>query len=151
MDCMEQIAREARTELGGTLRYGYGAPEDTGVAQWVDVSRSGAAIQLGRYLRPGREVTLEINSPLAMNGPLKVRAKVVWCAAARKSGHFNAGLLVYRDTPEMALDFAALGYAARRQANHTTSGEINKKPLWNLFPQREEAENFGGFAQARAV
>jgi hypothetical protein len=130
MECMEQIAREARTELGGTLRYGYGAPEDTGVAQWVDVSRSGAAIQLGRYLRPGREITLEVNSPLAMNG---------------------AGLLVYRDTPEMALDFAALGYAARRQQNTTTSGEVSKKPLWNLFPQREESGNLGGFAQARAV
>lgn len=151
MECMEQIAREARTELGGTLRYGYGAPEDTGVAQWVDVSRSGAAIQLGRYLRPGREITLEVNSPLAMNGPLKVRARVVWCTAARTAGHFNAGLLVYRDTPEMALDFAALGYAARRQQNTTTSSEVYKKPLWNLFPQREEAGNLGGFAQARAV
>lgn len=151
MTTMEQTAREARTELGGALRYSYAAPEDSGVARWRDVSRSGASIELGRYLRPGREVMLEVSSPLVLNGPLKIRGRVVWCRPAAEAGRYVAGLFIYRDTPEMALDFAALGYAARRQSNTQDVNEVSKGPLWTLFSPRTETGTYNGLAQARAV
>jgi hypothetical protein len=151
MNMIELRVREARTEMVGTVQYSYGTPEDCGVARWCDVSRAGASVRLGRYLRPGRELTLHVNSPLAASGPLTVRARVVWCAPLGDAGQYAAGLMVYRDTPEMALDFAALGYAARQQANGAAQQAETNKPMWTLYPLRSDARNYGTLSQAQAV
>ena len=79
-------AREARTELAGAVAYEYEGPRDCGEARWSNVSRTGGAIALGRYLRPGREVTLSFESPLVSSGPLVVRGRIVWCRAFGTSG-----------------------------------------------------------------
>lgn len=105
--------RETRTPLQGTVRYVYGDPEEAGVARWREVSRTGARVLLGRYLRPGRWMAISFDSPLAANAPLTAKARVAWCKPLPGGIEFEAGLQILRDTPEMALDFAALGYRVR--------------------------------------
>ncbi len=150
MTKMEHTAREARYTLGGTVQYTYGLPVEAGMAQWCDVSRAGASISLGRYLRPGRELYLEVPSPLTPGALVKVRAQVAWCAPACEAGHFVAGLLVYRDTPEMALDFAAISQWAR-STNSAAPKRVFDKPVWKLFPRRSEEGVSIGYAQSQAV
>jgi len=148
MGTVTERAREARTELAGSVAYAYEGPRDCGEARWANVSRAGGAITLGRYLRPGREVTLSFESPLVSSGPLSVRARIVWCRPAGHSGEFEAGLAIYRDTPEMALDFAAMGYAARKQVNKGTDAPVSK-PVWPGFEAVMETPQLA--AQARCA
>ncbi len=151
MTNMEHTAREARYALDGTVQYSYGLPVESGMAQWFDVSRTGASVRLGRYLRPGRELWLELLSPSPQgNVQLKVRTQVAWCAPAGESGQFVAGLLVYRDSPELALDFAAISQSARN-ANSGRLKTVLDKPVWNLFPHRRDERVSIGFAKSQAV
>lgn len=129
--------REARTALAGSVAYGYEGPREQGVARWANVSRTGGAIVLGRYLRPGREITLSFESPLVHSGPLSVRARIAWCRPSGTKGEFVAGLAIYRDTPEMALDFAAMGYAARQQSNKCAGTPVST-PVWPGFEAAQE-------------
>ena len=140
--------RESRIRLCGALRFWGEKPEDGGAGAWNDVSRAGASIQLGRYLRPGRNVWMEFESPLSADAPMRARARVVWCTP-QGGNRFVAGLAIYRDCPKSALDFSALGYFARRQMN-AGSGSRVVTPSWNLFPRRE-AEEVIGLAHAQAV
>ncbi|MBI1320318.1 MAG: hypothetical protein GC168_15430 [Candidatus Hydrogenedens sp.] len=128
--------REMRNALRGALQYTCAGPDDEGTARWLNVSRTGAAISMGRYLRPGREITLVFDSPLAYSHPHEVRARIIWCRPAGGGIEFTAGLEIYRDTPEMALDFAALGYAARRQSNNATGAPVTQ-PVWPGFTHGE--------------
>jgi len=129
--------RETRSALYGGLDYTCAGPSDTGSARWRNVSRTGAALELGRYLRPGREITLEFNSPLALSRPLRVRARVVWCRPEASGIAFTAGVAIYRDTPELALDCAALGYAARQQMNNAPEAPVSH-PVWPGFDKVSE-------------
>jgi hypothetical protein len=133
--------REVRTVCGGRLTYRHDGPADSGPARWCDVSRTGARIALGRYLRPGRWVTLEFDAPLVCGAPVQVRARVVWCRPSGDGLSFEAGLSVLRETPELALDFAALGYRARAGANSPGAGAVSSaghpvaKSVSNTGPQ----------------
>lgn len=150
MTKLEQTAREARYILGGSVQYTYGLPVESGMAQWCDVSRAGASISLGRYLRPGRELSLAIPSPVTPGVVVQVRAQVAWCAPAGEAGQFVAGLLIYRDTPEIALNYAALGHWAR-STNSAVSKRVLDRPVWKLFPRRREEGVSIGYAQSQAV
>lgn len=116
--------RECRTPLGGRVLYQQEDPRDAGVARWRDVSRTGARIGIGRYLRPGRWITLAFDAPLVQGAQLEARARVVWCRPAEDGLTFEAGLCILREMPEMALDFAALGYRARRGANSPAAAGV---------------------------
>lgn len=125
--------RELRIPLRGNVRYEYDSPRDGGLAHWIDVSRVGAALHIGRYLRPGREVTLYFESPLVSGTELAVRARIVWCRPLRDCGTaFVVGLQVHREDPKLALDFAALGYRARAAANRTGTKTV-EPAVWPGF------------------
>lgn len=142
----ELLARETRSRIGGTLEYLHGAPQESGVAEWRDVSRCGASISLGRFLRPGRELTLTAASPLYPGRTMRLRAQVMWCAPSEAAGRFTAGLLVYRDRPEAALEFATLAHAARGAKTG-----LENKPVWRLYPPCPETMERAGLAHAKAV
>lgn len=110
----DRTPREARTALAGGFHFECDAGH-AGTGRWLNVSRVGANVLLGRYLKPGREVTLRFASPLVSRDALEVTARVMWCKPVHGGPEFVAGFRIRRDTPEMALDFATLGYAAREE------------------------------------
>jgi len=125
--------REPRTTLEGTVRYEYDNAREAGVARWIDVSRVGAALHLGRYLMPGREVILVFPSPIVADEERRVRAKVVWCRPTKEGGFgYVAGLRIHREDPKRALHFAALGYTARAALN-TAASKTVKSAVWPGF------------------
>lgn len=147
MKSISQRNRESRTVLNGSVEFRHDFPEGNGQARWTDVSRCGAAVRLGRYLRPGRQLWL---STLVEGEILELRAQVVWCNAVSHDGDYAAGLLIYRETPEAALTFSRLGHAARC-SNSPGELQVTEKPVWNLFPHRLREQALNGLAQARAV
>lgn len=141
--------REIRTPLQGAVRYVYGDPEEAGVARWREVSRTGARVLLGRYLRPGRWLALSFDSPLAANAPLTVRARVAWCKPLESGVEFEAGLQILRETPEMALDFAALGYRVQSNTSPRPVVETTVPTPWRWTEHNNEIA--GGALQPQAV
>ena len=109
-------AREERTALSGSLTYRH-EPGEQGRARWLNVTRVGASIRLGRYLRPGRLLHLSFANPLDSGAQADVAAQVAWCRLVPGSVDFEAGLRIMRDAPEMALAFAALGYEKVKEMN----------------------------------
>jgi hypothetical protein len=96
----------------GTLEY-QASPDDTGWARWQTVSRDGACIHLGRYLRPGKYSLLRWRRHL---GTAEFKARVVWCRPVSADGHFLAGLKIIHDEPgseEALAAVAGLSAAAR--------------------------------------
>jgi len=112
--------RELRTPLAGSVHYISGCG-DAGRAVWCNISRTGASVQLGRYLRPGHVLQLQ---PFTRDTEAcwAIPARVVWCERVPGTLQFRAGLAVDRRCPETALRFAALGYealATNRNTNRT--------------------------------
>ena len=103
------IMRELRTPLSGSFAYASGCGE-AGRAVWLNISRTGAAIQLGRYLRPGHLIQLSLES--GNDGGWSIPARIAWCVSIPGTLQFQAGLAVQRTSPESALQFATLGYEA---------------------------------------
>ncbi len=103
------IQRERRTPVSGWVAYRC----ESGVAgkgYWLNVGRTGAAIRLGRALRPGEYLSLRFASPLMLGEDVEVVARVIWCRPLDGVREYAAGLQIRRDTPEAALAFSALGY-----------------------------------------
>lgn len=103
--------RELRAPLAGTLHYVSGCG-NAGRAAWLNISRTGASVRLGRYLRPGHRVHL-VPADADQGAPWAIPARIVWCAPIPGTLLFRAGLAIDRRCPECALRFAELGYAAR--------------------------------------
>jgi len=102
--------RELRTPLIGNFRYVSGCG-NAGQATWIDISRAGAAVRLGRYLRPGHLIQVQP----AADDPEQhwaIPARIIWCSRIPGTLHFRAGLAIDRSCPETALRFATLGYEA---------------------------------------
>ncbi len=130
--------RELRTPLEGPLTLRCNA-KDTAPAHWANISRTGAGIRMGRYLRPGRRVRLFFDSPEHPGKSVEMNAHVIWCKP-RRTGHvFDAGMAVHRSVPETALAFAALGHRAQREAN--------KPPDLEVLPSRRSNLAVGGGPQ----
>lgn len=141
MTTTTETQRETRSSHTGHVSYRY--DDETGSGTWMDVSRVGAQVLLGRYLRPGRTLTLRFASPLVSNRELEVTAQVVWCRPEKYSQDFTVGLLIQRDTPEMALDFATLGHAAREEkAPKSNKVERPKVPVtvWSGFEDKARTQ-----------
>lgn len=120
MNTCNSDEREIRTPLWGTFHYVSGCGE-AGRATWLNVSRTGAGVQLGRYLRPGHVVQLQCDGD-ETTGTWPIPATVIWCRPIPDSVQFQAGLAIDRTCPETALRFATLGYAAlaMNKSNLTT-------------------------------
>ena len=132
MDTYPGQSRESRERLDGRLEYACGEPNSAGFADWRNVSRTGGSVRLGRYLRPGREIAVWFESPLAAEQMVRVRARIQWCRPSGTPGAFTAGLAIIRDTPEQALAYAALSQAAREQSNKRASAPVSH-PVWTRF------------------
>lgn len=123
-----QPAREPRTPVSGTLKY-VCAPDETGRARWLNVSRTGASIRLGRYLRPGRRIALQFEAPHLSGATFVVESRIVWCRPVTGGLEFAAGLQLYRDVPDAVVAFASVGYAARRQSNTTAAARVLREEV----------------------
>ena len=118
--------REQRYTLRGPVAYTSGCGE-RGQATWLNISRTGAAILLGRYLRPGRPINLEL--AVAGGGvAVAIPAEIAWCVPIAGTHHFRTGLKILRNDPEIALHFASLGYAA--QAQNKINAETVIEAVW---------------------
>lgn len=124
--------RELRTPLTGTFAYASGCGE-AGRAEWLNISRTGAAIQLGRYLRPGHLIQLLLES--GNDAEWNIPARIAWCVSIPGTLQFQAGLAVQRTTPENALQFATLGYGALA-LNKTNSNSVITA-VWPGFTSAE--------------
>jgi hypothetical protein len=114
--------REIRTPFTGAFTYVSGCG-DAGRATWLNISRTGAAVRLGRYLRPGHVVQLHPAS-VDQDASWSIPARVVWCTRIPGTFQFQAGLAVDRSCPEATLHFATLGYAARALNTNTDSAVV---------------------------
>lgn len=110
--------RELRNPLAGTVRYVSGCG-NAGQATWIDISRTGASVRLGRYLRPGHIIQLrpagDDRDPV-----WGIPARIAWCTRISGTLQFRAGLAIDRSCPEDALNFAALGYEALAMNRNTS-------------------------------
>ena len=87
--------RTRRVPLRGQFEFRSG-DDETGKAEWRGLSRNGACIQTGRYLRPGREIRI-------ISHGLELDARVVWSRAKEDGERFIAGLTLINKTPEASL------------------------------------------------
>ncbi len=122
----EAWERERRTQLGGSLQYTTGCGE-AGQATWLNISRTGAGLLLGRYLRPGRTLLLEL-AATETDCTVLVPAEVAWCVPQLGKPSFKTGLRIHRDDPEVALHFAKLGY--RALAENKNGGKTVVTAVW---------------------
>ena len=125
--------REGRTALEGEFSFVCDEGH-AGGGRWLNVSRVGASVFLGRYLMPGRELTLRFASPLVTNDTLSATARVMWCRQVKGRPEFVAGIRIRRETPAMALDFATLGYTARQERVAAESNIFNTKTVRPAVP-----------------
>lgn len=96
----DEKRRFERVPLDGRLTYRYNQGENA-AGTWRDLSRSGARIQLGRYLRPGRRVMLIVASDDESDEPaIELKAQIVWCRPVSDSHDFEAGLRIFHDQPD---------------------------------------------------
>ena len=137
--------REVRSTLTGRVAFEV-APGERGTASWMDVSRVGARMVLGRYLRPGRLVTLAFTAPWNGSTEVSLVARVVWCRQGSDSAEFHAGLQIVREDPAAALAFSLLLQIARGAANNAGSGAVittvwpNFRAIEDRQPQPEAVE-----------
>ena len=133
MKTNNKLSREMRTELDGSIAYKSGCGE-AGQATWLNISRTGAAVVLGRYLRPGRLVSLEPNGT-TQTDTVAIPAEIAWCFPVPGTLHFEAGLKILRSDPEIALHFAALGYSALAENRN------NAKTVANVVWSTQELDS----------
>lgn len=91
---MQDERKSRRLPLSGKFEYEYENGEQ-GQGCWLSISTDGACVQLGSYLRPGRQMRATYHG-------LEVTLRVVWCRPAGE-GRFVAGVQVLRGGPELAL------------------------------------------------
>ena len=137
--------REVRSALDGRVACEV-APGDRATASWMDVSRVGARVVLGRYLRPGREIALAFTAPWNGRTEVSLQARVIWCRQGGDSAEFHTGLQIVRDTPAAALAYGLLVQIARGAVNTEGSGAVvttvwpNFRLIEDRQPQPEATE-----------
>lgn len=128
-----QQEREARTALRGQMRYTYDEAQ-SGLAYWLNVSRTGAAVRLGRYLRPGRQLCLLVADPNAPDRVVEVRARVVWCRPVGDGSQFFAGLGLLRQRPEEALAIYRWVQRARQEKGALLNKSLVSEVVEGVWP-----------------
>lgn len=100
-------------------------------AYWHDISRTGAGVRLHQELPSDIPFTISFLSPLQPYVETCMRAQVAWLRHHTDCGCLAAGLRLFRDDPETALAFAALGYLAEERSNNTAGRGV--LPVWSGF------------------
>jgi hypothetical protein len=80
-----------RVGLSGPVEFCCG-PDETGCAQWENLSQTGAGLRLGRYLRPGRRIAIAATRPRLHDEPAELVGRVVWCRPNADGKSFAAGV-----------------------------------------------------------
>jgi len=96
-----------RLALSGAVEYRYGVDE-LGYAQWQDIGRGGASLHLGRYLRPGRSVTLIRRARSIHDEPIELSGRITWCRPCDDGRNFLAGIRFRRQSPEICFAISSL-------------------------------------------
>jgi PilZ domain-containing protein len=99
--------RGSRVALSGTVKYSYNAGE-SGTATCCDVSGGGMRVVLGRYLRPGRRLMVQVPHGSNKRRHAELKAEIAWCSPTEEPHEFLAGLRVLHDAPEAAQTLTAL-------------------------------------------
>ncbi len=99
--------RDSRVTLSGTVKYSYSGGE-SGTATCCDVSGGGMRVVLGRYLRPGRHLMVQVPHGANKKRHAELKAEIAWCSPTEEPHEFIAGLRVLHDEPEAAHTLAAL-------------------------------------------
>lgn len=137
--------REARSAMQGPVTLEVN-PETRLNASWSDVSRVGARVVLGCYVRTGRVVALTFTAPWNSHTEVMLQARVIWCRQGGDSAEFLVGLQVLRETPEAALAFSLVRQISRDAANRAETHVVlptmwpNFRPIADRQPQPEAAE-----------
>lgn len=138
MKANNDYVREVRAALDRRVTYEV-TPGDGGSATWIDVSRVGVRMLLGRYLRPRRVIALAFAAPWDEHTEVRLSARVIWCRQAKDSAEFHAGLQVLRESPESALAFGLLVQQAREAANNE-GGNAVLPTVWPSFRVVEDRQ-----------
>jgi hypothetical protein len=109
---MQDERKSRRLPLTGGFEYEHSNGEH-GKASWRSISKDGACMQIGHFVRPGRTMR-------AFYHGLNLNLRVVWCRPAGSEDWFVAGVQVVNGGPELAL--MTLMAAARRLASR---GKLN--------------------------
>lgn len=127
--------RYGRLPFSENMRYQCAA-HDAGQARCLDAGRGGFRVHLGRYLRPGRLVMLEMADPAHPTEAVELKGRVVWCRPASESCMFEAGVRIFSESEETDATMAAVSKPA---------------PIW--WPTVEEAprNRLGVFLAAHAL
>ena len=87
--------RSRRAPFHGEFEYRYDGNQ-SGKAEWRSVGREGACIRIGRYLSPGRRMTVDCRG-------LELEARIIWCRATAGGDHFVAGLQIVNGGAEASM------------------------------------------------
>ena len=87
--------RSRRAPFHGEFEYRYDG-DRSGKAKWCSVGREGACIRIGRYLSPGKRMTLDCQG-------LELDARVIWCRATAGGDQFVAGLQIVNGGAEASM------------------------------------------------
>lgn len=99
------------------------AHNEDGAARIKNVSRSGVALSLGRYLRPGPVLVFRFDDVLFNNRPVEISALTVWCRPEPDSpDRFQAGFAVVHGEPHTLGAISEVFYAAIREAATSCMG-----------------------------
>lgn len=99
-----------RVSYAGPVDYRLAGASETGRGEWQSVGLGGGAVRLGRYLRPGRRVALDVNGH-------EVDAQIVWSRPEDRAGSFVSGLQFSDNAPEtLLLTLGAVRGNIERQA-----------------------------------
>ncbi len=93
--------RFGRVPFTGTIRYQY-ANDLSGLATCRNLGHGGMCVRLGRYLRPGRLILLEVIDADDTVEPVEFKGRVVWCRPASSPCMFAAGVRVFHDDLDVA-------------------------------------------------
>ena len=130
--CSAIDSRESeRLALNGSVQYRYG-PGEYGYAQWQDIGRGGASLNLGRYLRPGRPLTIVRRVRSLHDEPIEIAARIAWCRPCKDGKNFLAGIRFRRQTPEICFAISSLVREAHKARLCYLAEQLRLDSLYQL-------------------
>lgn len=127
----------ARLPLFVNAQYRYGTTGE-GRAQVQNIGRAGLGLRMGRYLRPGTLVRLQLEAlDLGMEA-FELTTHIAWCVPVSENGEFDAGLRILHEKTESLAQVSALihgallrsGRLCKREEPHAMDLEKTVTPAW---------------------
>ena len=108
---------------------------DEGLAQTRNVSRGGMCIELGRYLRPGRLLTVSFDGIVYGQEAVSLPTRIAWCKPIQETDRYLVGLEIVDDrlatlAAASEVFYTALaGYGAGMRADCLSEGQSDNPSL----------------------